>query len=659
MAGVLSTARLSSLVGAFCGHYVIGQPNSQTRCDMFGSLPGCSTYISKSFARKRGGSASYGSFSGDVFKVRPSAPVEDLLSCGVCCRSTNLSASGAGVSEIAAETSHSLQKGALRQAPETVEGRFRGKFLVDDVGPNALVLEAQARVCTGPKQTRPLEEEKMREVLQTIIRSARGELPVDERVSEAQLGAFFGAMTLRANAFPAETQWSAGERRAMEEFWPQLESVLPHDVLFIADPEGSIFGGLAPVGPYYVGRGGIAESRLVGALREVLEGGHLGFEETVNLLRHILPMGPGAKRGDKGGVGDALIAAYLICQRMNCETDRELKAYCMAFDEELAGKWPWVPQYSGRSEEAVGSVAEWEACDGRSGEWLYPQKLWPCSFLTSVAAARLLVSKSGIYEGTGHPPGKNGVTEEQMLIRLGAATNLSPASAARLLEDPEVGFAYVSLREGRPAMYTLQDMRLHIKKRPPLATTEKVQRFVQATGREAMVAGFYHEGYEEPLLMLIRRHAVAAGLVVKGEEGALSFMTRPRLAETSVKGRPVNYCAGFRPMVVPGEEEDDGFHREAFAHEVDATQYGFEATPTPRTDKSVTTSLELGLAALRGEKGPAYDRIIFNAAMHDHLLGCEGAADPQAAIARAREAVDSGRALKHLEAYIQRSLLMK
>ena len=41
----------------------------------------------------------------------------------------------------------------------------------DDVGPNAVVLEAQARVCTGPTMTRPLEEEKMREVLELILLS--------------------------------------------------------------------------------------------------------------------------------------------------------------------------------------------------------------------------------------------------------------------------------------------------------------------------------------------------------------------------------------------------------------------------------------------------------------------------------------------------------
>lgn len=37
----------------------------------------------------------------------------------------------------------------------------------------------------------------------------------------------------------------------------------------------------------------------------------------------------------------------------------------------------------------------------------------------------------------------------------------------------------------------------------------------QARGKEAIVTGFYHEGYEEPLLMLMKRRGVNSGLVVK------------------------------------------------------------------------------------------------------------------------------------------------
>ncbi len=160
-----------------------------------------------------------------------------------------------------------------------------------------------------------------------------GELPDEEKVSEAQMGAFFGAMTLRANAFPRETQWSEGERKALTEMWPYLYEKLPREVLFLADPEGTIMGGLSPVGPTFVGSRD-ADVRLVGALREILVGGHLGFEEVVMLLKDVLPR-RGLEAGSLVEVSDALLAAFMICQRMNIETDRELKAYCMAFDNEL------------------------------------------------------------------------------------------------------------------------------------------------------------------------------------------------------------------------------------------------------------------------------------------------------------------------------------
>lgn len=158
-----------------------------------------------------------------------------------------------------------------------------------------------------------------------------GELK-NEEVSKAQLGAFFAAMTIRANAFPEATQWSEGERHAMSIFWPRLVQVLPPDIIFIADPEGTIMGSCSSVGPHFVGRG-TAEMRLVGALREVLAGGHLGYEEVQGVLRDVLPLNPEDDTSDK--VSESLLAAFLIGQRMNRETDRELKAYCLAFDDEL------------------------------------------------------------------------------------------------------------------------------------------------------------------------------------------------------------------------------------------------------------------------------------------------------------------------------------
>lgn len=497
--------------------------------------------------------------------------------------------------------------------------------------PNALVLEAQARVCTGPTQTRPLDEDKAFEVLRTIVQSANGEL--DERVSEAQLGAFFAAMTIRANSFPLKTQWSDGERKAMVHFWPSLLQVLPPDVLFIADPEGTLMEGLPSKGMSFTGRGP-AEMRLVGALREVLNGGHLGFEEVVGLLRDILPFD-----GSSVSASTSLVAALLIGQRMNGETDRELKAYCLAFDDDL-GQLPVAD---------VSSLTHYgEPYDGNTR--FFRSTLF-------VAAVRASYGEACLIHGAESMPPKMGVTEEQMLKYMGAFNRLHPVAAAKLLEDEKVGFAYVSQREARPALHSLVHVREHIKKRPPIATTEKVQQYVRGTGREAMMAGFYHEGYRDPLLMLIRRRGASAGLVVKGEEGALSLTTKEPLAGSSVKGFPLNYCAGFRPSDKPDAvlSNTDGVTRETFTLQVNPKEYGFQSSSTPRVDRSIEKNVELGLSALKGEKGPAYDRIILNAAIADHLLGCQGASDMSVAIQRAKEAVDSGRALSRLMNYIQAS----
>ncbi|CAN0921332.1 Protein transport protein Sec61 subunit alpha, partial [Linum grandiflorum] len=80
--------------------------------------------------------------------------------------------------------------------------------------------------------------------------------------------------------------------------------------------------------PRFVGNDTTA-MRLVGALREVLAGGHIGYEEVQGVLRDVLPL------DENENSKESLVSAFLIGHRMNRETDRELKAYCLAFDDEL------------------------------------------------------------------------------------------------------------------------------------------------------------------------------------------------------------------------------------------------------------------------------------------------------------------------------------
>ena len=59
------------------------------------------------------------------------------------------------------------------------------------------------------------------------------------------------------------------------------------------------------------------------------------------------------------------------------------------------------------------------------------------------------------------------------------------------------------------------------------------------------------------------------------------------------------------------------------------------------------------MAALGGERGHVYDRILLNVALTDYWLGLS--AGVYESLAEAKEAIESGRALAHLERYISHS----
>ena len=147
-------------------------------------------------------------------------------------------------------------------------------------GPNDDLLEAQARVCTGPHQTRPLginpsDFPQPEPLLETLLKSLRGELRESEAVSEAQMGAFFAAMTLRAY-FPKATQWSSAEQAAFRKYNSALTEQLPPEIQYLICPEH----GYVPANP--------TEAIVVNALEKILRAKHLGYTETREMCKAIL-----------------------------------------------------------------------------------------------------------------------------------------------------------------------------------------------------------------------------------------------------------------------------------------------------------------------------------------------------------------------------------
>ena len=180
-------------------------------------------------------------------------------------------------------------------------------------GPNLDLLEAQARVCTGPHQTRPLGKKSSDgpqpdAILETILKSLEGELAETETVSEAQMGSFFVAMTLR-KYFPEATQWSQAEKAAFQKYQPTLLPHLPKEIQFLMNPEL----GYVPTNP--------TETIVVTALEKILRAKHLSYTETRQMCEAILT----------DDVKPALKGAALIGQRMNRETYEEVRGYLDAY----------------------------------------------------------------------------------------------------------------------------------------------------------------------------------------------------------------------------------------------------------------------------------------------------------------------------------------
>lgn len=464
--------------------------------------------------------------------------------------------------------------------------------------PNPLVLEAQARVCTGPTQSRPLgvkpDDPQPQPVLEAILDTLQN--AACHPVSAVQMGAFFVAMRLR-RAYPAKTGWSAAEGHAFQHYRSRLQTHLPPDLQYI-------FG--------YADRcpaESPEEQLVISALKTILCGRHLAYRRTRLMCEAIL--------SDR--VRGSLKGAALIGQRMNRESYDEVRGYL----------------HSGFAPECV-RVAKVENLTHFGQPYNGSTRYFkPTLFVTALRAA---LARASVLHGVDAMPPKWGVTDEQILNALNARTNLSLAEAAERLENPDIGFAYISQREYAPNAYAARDLRAHIGKRPPWSATEKAQQLFTCAGSNHMVIGYYHSGYEVPLLKIARETGFTSAVAIKGEEGSSHFSLRLG-KPTDRRRNAINFSQGFRAD-------------QTFALDIDPAAYGFFYAQNPRPKAvSAQAFAALGMAALSGEKGPVYDRIVLNAAMTDHLLGFNP--DPRDAIRQARSAIDTGRALKHLRAYLE------
>jgi anthranilate phosphoribosyltransferase len=238
---------------------------------------------------------------------------------------------------------------------------------------------------------------------------------------------------------------------------------------------------------------------------------------------------------------------------------------------------------------------------------------------------------------------KYGVTHHQILQAAGLRVDHTPKEAAARIANPDIGWAYVDQAQFHPELYALTELRRLIIKRPCISTWEKLCGPVRTRGRNHLIVGYVHPGYERPITMAGRDVGYATTLVVRGIEGGV-------IPSLNAQTRVVSYQSGKPDEEWKLNPKDASI--ESTVRSVPITAKGDHSTADEADDASQEPDLsrlaapaaEAGLEALKGKPGPTRDSLVLAAAMIIRQVGRTETL--QAAADLVRRSLDSGEASK-------------
>lgn len=249
------------------------------------------------------------------------------------------------------------------------------------------------------------------------------------------------------------------------------------------------------------------------------------------------------------------------------------------------------------------------------------------AFLPSVLAASGLPAVSqGVFE----MGPKFGVTHAQVLKLAGYDIAQSPTKATDAVNNADIGWAYLDQSQASPAVHALETLRTQMIKRPSIATLEKMLMPIKAKQKTHLAIGFVHKEYPAILAWLANAFGYDSAFIARGLEGGIV----PTLRESSNNHRMIN-----------GDIQACTLEPAAFGIAQD--------TRGVKVDDDVTAerTLEEGRQALAGQTGPAYDSLVYGAAIA--LWHCGLFSSQQQAADHVRAAINNGKAKAHFDAGIQ------
>ena len=344
---------------------------------------------------------------------------------------------------------------------------------------------------------------------------------------------------------------------------------------------------------------------------------NLAFEEAHAAMRQIL----------SGQADPVQAAVLLIALRMKRETDEENSGVLQAIIDTMQGVTADVDE--------IIDVAD--PYDG------YTRGLPVSPFLPAVFAACGIPSVSHGLESVGP---KFGATHRKVLRAAGVNVDCTPAEAATRIADPAIGWSYVDQRESAPLLHDLVPLRKRIVKRPVLTTVEVLTGPVRGRSKTHLMTGYVHKAYPPVYAHLARHAGFDSAAIIRGVEGGVI----PSLKQPA---RYYRYVDGSEAEMVDLDPGSISISQTTRAVPIpksipQSPVQGDEIATAIDIEAASTAAAETGLAALRGELGPARDSLVYAGAIMLHHLGREDSL--AAAAITIAGVIDSGEVLARFEA---------
>jgi anthranilate phosphoribosyltransferase len=353
-------------------------------------------------------------------------------------------------------------------------------------------------------------------------------------------------------------------------------------------------------------------------IARVATGPHLSkdisFEEARAGMRAVL----------SGDISDVQAAIFLIALRMKRETMEENAGI-------LQGIIDVVQPLTAQVDELL------DISDPYDG---WNRGLPVSAFLPAVMAACGMPAITHGLESVGP---KYGATHNMVLRAAGKQVNMSSQQAAEQIANPETGWAYLDQSVFCPILHDLIDFRTEIIKRTVITTVEVLVGPIRGRQATHAMVGYVHKAYPPLYADLARQAGFQTAMIIKGVEGSVM----PSLTQAAKMFHYYDQGEEQELLMDPATLGIEQAERSVPLPEGIEKVKGGGASDAQSVAVIARQAADAGLAALSGQQGPAYDSLVYAAAVALHHLNRESL---QGSAERVRQVLNDGSALARFNA---------